>query len=319
MILIATTSRDLTSDYIVLELQRRRAAYFRLNTEDISKARVRFRSAASNDWIVEFDNSALSLADVRAGYFRRPSSPAPPSLAVKDEAERAYCVGEWLAVLKSIYSALGTRWLNPPNAIMLAEDKPRQLALARSVGFCVPETLVTNDFDAASAFILEGDTIAKPLREALLESKDQERVIFTSRLSTLAEHQADAVAVAPMILQREIPKTYDVRVTTVGYRVFAAAIYSQEHAETEVDWRKGPHPDLRHEIIELPTDVEAACVRITRALDLRYSAIDLVLDRDGGYWFLEANPNGQWAWIENRTGLPIASAIVDELQEIAAR
>jgi hypothetical protein len=29
--------------------------------------------------------------------------------------------------------------------------------------------------------------------------------------------------------------------------------------------------------------------------------------------FLEINPNGQWAWIENETGLPIAAAIADAL------
>jgi len=55
-----------------------------------------------------------------------------------------------------------------------------------------------------------------------------------------------------------------------------------------------------------------------RLLGLRFAAIDLVLDQTGEYWFLEANPNGQWAWIESRTGLPISSAIVDELLAISA-
>jgi len=35
--------------------------------------------------------------------------------------------------------------------------------------------------------------------------------------------------------------------------------------------------------------------------------------RSGDWVFLEINPNGQWAWIENETGLPIASAIADAL------
>ncbi|MCQ3024054.1 hypothetical protein NLO85_26790, partial [Pseudomonas savastanoi] len=38
--------------------------------------------------------------------------------------------------------------------------------------------------------------------------------------------------------------------------------------------------------------------------------------QDGKLWFLEINPNGQWAWIENQTGYPIAAAIVDELESI---
>ncbi|MGH3800408.1 MAG: hypothetical protein ACRDTD_09805 [Pseudonocardiaceae bacterium] len=29
---------------------------------------------------------------------------------------------------------------------------------------------------------------------------------------------------------------------------------------------------------------------------------------------LECNPNGQWAWIEDETGLPISSALADALE-----
>lgn len=48
-------------------------------------------------------------------------------------------------------------------------------------------------------------------------------------------------------------------------------------------------------------------------LGLTYGAIDLIEDEQDVFWFLECNPNGQWAWIEQRTQLPIASAIVDWL------
>ena len=52
-------------------------------------------------------------------------------------------------------------------------------------------------------------------------------------------------------------------------------------------------------------------------LNLRYGAIDFICDQQGELWFLEINPNGQWAWIENLTGYPIAAAIADELEGIA--
>lgn len=29
--------------------------------------------------------------------------------------------------------------------------------------------------------------------------------------------------------------------------------------------------------------------------------------------FLEINPNGQWAWLQDATGLPISAAIADAL------
>lgn len=48
-------------------------------------------------------------------------------------------------------------------------------------------------------------------------------------------------------------------------------------------------------------------------LGLSYGAIDFVLTPDNNYIFLEINPNGQWAWIENETGLNISDSIINEL------
>ncbi|MNY38950.1 RimK-like ATP-grasp domain protein [compost metagenome] len=106
------------------------------------------------------------------------------------------------------------------------------------------------------------------------------------------------------------------RVTVVGDRVFSAAIHSQADEDSTVDWRRGDSVNLRHEVISLPEPVAMRCVELVRRLGLRYGAIDLVEDPEGRFWFLECNPNGQWAWIENRTGLPIAAAIVDQLQAL---
>jgi glutathione synthase/RimK-type ligase-like ATP-grasp enzyme len=46
-----------------------------------------------------------------------------------------------------------------------------------------------------------------------------------------------------------------------------------------------------------------------KRLGLCYGAIDMVLTPDGRYVFLEINPNGQYLWIENLTGLHISDAI----------
>ncbi len=119
-----------------------------------------------------------------------------------------------------------------------------------------------------------------------------------------------------MILQREISKASDLRVTVVGDDVFAVSIDSQTQTETEVDWRKGDGLQLGHAITQLPDEIASRCVELVRAMDLRFGAIDLIEDREGRYWFLEINPNGQWAWLETRTGAPIASAIVDELARV---
>lgn len=317
MILLVTNRQDLTTDFIVLELQRRGLPYFRLNTEALGEAEVRIGFGSAGDWSIDLGDRILSGVNIQAAYFRRPGAPEIDA-AVLDPGERTYCTGEWGAVLKTLYSRLEPRWLSAPSAILTAEDKPRQLLAALDLGFKVPETLVTNAFTSATAFLAGPPAIAKPLREARIEG-DRETVIFTSRVETLAARDAPAFKAAPLILQREVPKRADVRVTVVHDRVFAVSIGSQSHEETTVDWRRGAVMELAHTPIDLPEPIERRCVALVKGLNLGFGAIDLVWGQDGDFWFLEVNPNGQWAWIENRTGLPIAAALVDALEAIAAR
>lgn len=251
----------------------------------------------------------FSVAEVTGAYYRRPGHIE----AAGKEATTAYVIAEWSAILRSLWNALDGRWLNSPFAILRAEDKPRQLAVARRMGLEVPCTLVTNSYQAARRFFDEGPLVAKPLRHALIDDGDTGSVVFTSRVDELHASDADAVRRAPMILQREIAKRSDVRVVVIDDKVFATKIHSQAHDETEVDWRKGVRLDLGHEAFALPARIGSSCIEVTRELGLRFAAIDLIEDASGAFWFLEANPNGQWAWIEQRTGAPLTNAIVDAL------
>lgn len=312
MILLVTNRRDVTTDYVVQELERRQLHYVRLNTDALASASIVLRpDRPAKDQLV-IEGQSFYLDAVTAAYFRRPEAPIVPDIA-GTEAVRIYCAAEWTAILKTLIGRMEGRWFNDPATIVRAEDKPRQLLAAQKLGFRIPETVITNDPIAARAFAAERNVVAKPLRHALLEDEGPGRAMFTSRLNVDELGPDASISAAPVILQAEVVKEVDLRVTVIDDRVFAVAIHSQAHLETTVDWRRGVRPDLRHEVVTLPNDIEDRCVAITRALDLRFGAIDLICDRMGGYWFLEINPNGQWAWIENRTGLPIASAIVDAL------
>jgi len=99
--------------------------------------------------------------------------------------------------------------------------------------------------------------------------------------------------------------------------VIAVAIESQAIPATREDWRAyrwdvdadfPPHLPFRIE-----AELEERCVGLVGSYGLGFGAIDLVQSSDGEMLFLELNPNGQWAWIEQRTGLPMARAPVDVL------
>lgn len=315
MILLVTNRRDLTTDYVVRELKRRDLAFVRLNTEALGEATLCLRPDRPWEDQLEVEDQSLRLADVTAAYFRRPEPPVP-ARRIDAAGDRAYCIGEWSAALKTIIGKLSGRWFNDPAAIVRAEDKPRQLTEALRLGMRVPETLITNDPAKARAFSTGRDCIVKPLRTALVDDEGTGKVAFTTRIGPGGLTASDGtLSAAPFVMQREVFKQYDVRVTVVGNRLFATAIHSQAHEETETDWRRGVRSDLSHSVEYLPPFVAEHCLALTKSLGLAYGAIDLIRDLDGVYWFLEINPNGQWAWIEERTGQPIAAAIVDALTD----
>ncbi|WP_446909154.1 hypothetical protein [Klebsiella pneumoniae] len=264
---------------------------------------------------MSINGNTIKGIDVKAAYFRRPGNPEVPA-SITDPGIADYIQGEWNSFLKSLYSRLDSFWFCSPTNIILAEDKPKQLVVAKRLGFNIPESTITNSFEEIKSCSNSFQMIAKPLRQALFINNDAESIIFTNRLGQLDETDSSSLSLVPIIVQHEIIKKFDVRVTVVGKRVFSVAIYSQSHKETEVDWRKGSRIDLKHKPLELPTSLSSKCIDLVESLNLRFGAIDFICDEDDVFWFLEINPNGQWAWIENQTGLPIASSIVDELMRI---
>src|SRR5207249_3343457 len=107
-------------------------------------------------------------------------------------------------------------------------------------------------------------------------------------------------SLTPSIFQEYIEKEYELRITVVGEKVFAAKVDSQKQDETKIDWRK--HKTLFQQY-SLPKEISDKCVELTQKLNLSFGAIDIIRNKEGQYTFLEINPNGQWAWLDIEVGL----------------
>lgn len=162
-VLIVTNHEDVTTDFIVLELVNRDIPFFRLNTECVTQSTIRyFPDKGVDSFVFDLNGQTVCLADVTSAYYRRPGIPIPAK-EVEVEAYRDYCEAEWLSALKGIYSFLGDKWLNAPFAVEAAENKPLQLAIAKRIGFLVPDTCITNDPKVIRDFRTLGPMIAKRL------------------------------------------------------------------------------------------------------------------------------------------------------------
>jgi glutathione synthase/RimK-type ligase-like ATP-grasp enzyme len=314
--LIITNREDLTADLVVLELRRRSLPFVRFNTEDFpGRARITLGSHPIDDTL-ELPKGALRLGDVRSVWYRRPVAPRPAG--VGDDGARDFAISEGVAAIEDLWARLDVLWVSPPAAISAATPRLAQLRIAQKLGLAVPPTLVTNDAGQARAFIqTHGRVVTKAIGVGMVPGTgaSADRLAFTHLLEPAEiEGCIKSLDVAPILLQRFEPKAADIRVTVVGDRVFGTKITAPSHVS--IDWRAADLEDLRHEAYELPREVEESLVLLVDSLGLKFGAIDFLLRPDGGLVFLEINPNGQWAWIEQDIGTPIAAALVDVLTSV---
>lgn len=311
MILIVTNRSDHTADWLILELERRGSAFVRFNTEDYPGG-VRLVWTSIGQQLLELGERQIDLGQVGAVWYRRPLPPAPELWPTRERAR--WAMGESREALEGVWRTLDALWVNHPDRNRLAGSKPHQLRRAENVGFEVPASLVSNDREAVRAFAAEhGPLVCKPLGEGRLELDDEERLFFTSRFELAADDPLDDFGPEPYLVQELVEKQYDLRVTVIDEHVFAVRIDSQAVPEGEVDWRQAG-VGAPHAAEELPDDVVERCLELVRGYGLKFAAIDFVRARDGRYVFLELNPNGQWAWLEQLTGLPLRARLADLLE-----
>lgn len=317
MFLIVSNKDDLATDYLILRLHERKIPFLRVNTEDYLSSWHACFSIGNDGYNAEIyigESSPVPVGIFSGAYIRQPKMP-PLNIQKEDLdfAERE--VGE---SLKSLWRMIHENvWLNAPYRILRASNKAEQLVIATLMGFKIPETYIGTNPKKLSSFYRKcsGEMIAKAVKHGFNFDGDRARVAATQKIDEKTMCSLEDYATIPMIFQKQISKMYDVRVTVVGDIVFSTAIRSQDYEETAVDWRLSDcyKIALRQDKINLPESIKSMCVGITKKFNLRYSAIDLILGKDGTYYFLELNPNGQWAWLEQLGIHEIRDAIIDEL------
>jgi glutathione synthase/RimK-type ligase-like ATP-grasp enzyme len=323
-ILIVSTQVDVATDYVIRSLSHIAAPFFRINTEEFPLGTHSSfyvgRSPNSQTW----HWAATSITDtdlkpIRAVWYRRHRLPQMPSNL--SEAHTEYCLRESEWFVKGCVLSLGgspdVAWMSHPAKVQMAESKIYQLTVAKSVGFTVPDTLVSNQPAKIRGFFQKhgGAIIAKPLRLGYFDYGERQTSVYTNQVEWQHLQDDRELELAPVVFQELLPKRFDIRVTIVGKRVFAVAIHSQEVESARIDWRRTETEDLPHSIHDLPLSIKTKCLEFMHKLGLTYGALDFVLTPTDEYFFLEVNPNGQWVWMEDKLALPISRSIASWLEE----
>jgi hypothetical protein len=315
-ILVLTQTVDPHIDPVAEEIKRRGMRLLRFDFADFPRHVQLAAVLGSTGWEGHlcYAGEAYALDSIQSIWWRRPHP--PQSDAAYGAATRAFLNLEnlrgFLGVLQEKEHALF--WVSKRHCIQTAEFKPVQLSRAQAVGLLTPRTLLTTDPQAALKFYHDcaGLVIVKAVGKGYLDPNNEqgfgeERYIYTSPLLPEDLDFLSEVRICAHLFQERVEKAMDLRVVVIGCHVFTIGIHS-----AQLDWRLD-YSNLRYSVERLPVEIEDKVLSLVRTFGLQFSSMDFILTKRGEYLFLEMNPNGQFLWLSEPTGLPLAEAMADLL------
>lgn len=228
---------------------------------------------------------------------------------IKEPVQREIVEREVRDIVSGLCTVLNSRrWVNHPNDMSQARLKPYQLKLARSMGFCVPDSIITNDPEEAKLFC-QAPTVFKMLAKQSFEYGDKFYSVDTTLMTDELIANLSFIRSQPILLQRCVEKIAELRVTYVGGEVFVAKQTTSVEG-APVDWRplQGTQ-DSMYDPWDTSPGFVAQIQSLMKRLNLKFAAIDFAVDSDGVLWFLEVNPNGQWLGYTDEIGMPAAASM----------
>lgn len=302
-VLIVTEADDLHADALAATLRKHHGVSpIRLDMRDFPRETGSFRLDRAGT--ARSLSHLYGLDEVASVWWRRPHQAVVPGgmRHSDDEYRQAECDGFLQGLLWSIPAV----WVNDPGADRTASRKIVQLETARRAGFVIPETLVTNDPDEARSFVgaRPGPVVYKRTGTGRAEFSET-RVVTPADLRRL-----ETIRSAPTTFQDYVEAVCDLRVVWIDGVEWTVRIDSQSgvgRVDSRLDTSVAFTPE------RLPAAVSKSITTVMGALGLSFGVLDIRLGIDGEYYFLEVNPQGQFAYLEIKTGLPIFRSLAGYL------
>ncbi len=255
------------------------------------------------------------LSDIGAIWYRRfhIARDLPKDI---DRQTRNACFEESKRTVLGYFDALNVFKIDDYWSIRKASSKELQLIKADEQGIDIPDTLTTNDPQAALNFYNKhnGNIITKMQTAFAIYEDGKENVVFTNPVKESDLDRLEDLRFCPMQFQQSLPKELELRATVVGDKVFCIAINSNEFQTENYDWRrKGATTLAAWFAYDLPEEEAHKLIKLTKSLGLNYGAADYILTPNGELKFLEINPCGEFYWAEAYQKQEICAALASHL------
>ena len=307
-VLIISNSMDFTTDLICIELNKRNVKYVRLNRDMFNKYKIKVDIENISMFIgINEEEYIISDKNLVSIYYRAPVFLRENFTKYINMEEQLYR-SQWMSFMRNLSIFENCRWVNNPNSTFTAEDKLLQLKKAKEIGFNIPNTLLVNSLDYLDIKD-EEQYVVKSLDTVLLKHNNKESFAYTNIISG-KELKKSRLDIAPIIFKKCISGKTDIRAKIIRNKIIPLKI-EKNNIGINGDWRLEKE-NVEYSAIKLPEEIEKKCIKIVETFKLSFGGIDLV-EKNGKYYFIEINPTGEWAWLNEKSNSRIDKAICDYL------
>jgi hypothetical protein len=266
-----------------------------------------FEITSSKFRIVNPTGRIVDTASVSKALWRKPWGRLPFRPSSRTDEDRYYDQEVWYAI-REIVNLL---WFDRRIVLVepYAERHAGKFVQMRTAAKHLQVPLYQFRLGLPSIFANSETIVAKSLTTEPVGSASARELLFTTRVV-----DSDLSPKCPWMVQTYVHAEKDVTVAFVRDQLFAFELDRTPFRERTADWREMPegweggtwYPH------QLPDDVARGIFSFMADLGLHFGRLDFLVGQDG-YWFLEVNSNGEWAWLDTMGQYGLLPKVVSEI------
>lgn len=325
-VLIISDDKEMSTDHVIDWLNYYKAKYIRLSRQNIiriKRIKIGFNNTSFELYYKTFDNKVAHLKseDLLSSWYRR----SIINLEIPNLKNNTNDILNELFQSNQNENTTTREFIDYylkfrlPNSISNYQDNDQNklinLFLAKEIGLKTPDTIISSLRSEVQKFnkLFADGIITKPSAQGAPFGEQSKLNLYTTLL-TFEEINQMPESFPVSCFQENIPKLFEIRVFYLNRKMYSMAIFSQNDSQTKVDFRDyNSEKPNRTVPFKLPKKIKLLLIQYMDMRKLNCGSIDLLVNEQKEYVFLEVNPVGQFQQVSSPCNYKLEKLIAKKL------
>ncbi len=308
MVLILSENKDKSTTSVISWLNYFDKKYVRVNEEDV----LNVEYYDDDILIILNQERKIKLSEITSFWYRRGFLNVKNKLKSNSVSlsnflnEESYHLKNYIHYLLEKKNSIGSINSSIVNKLIVNE-------LAIESGLTIPKSYLITEKKELLKIFNKSKLITKVIAGNGFVNLDESNygVFYTTLLENIDDFPENF---APSYFQEYIDKRYELRIFFLKGEFYSMAIFSQNDEQTKVDFRKyNLKKPNRNVAFKLPISIERKLLKLMNLMNLNCGSIDMLVNDDLQYYFLEVNPIGQFGMVSYPCNYGIEKLIANNL------